>query len=318
MKLKELYQFAVEGGMNLDPRGKSELKRILKKVKRDYEDLKPEEKEVFDKERFKNPYADTRILYGDGRREVRSILVGIDLEIGEVLMAQNLRQQGRKIDLLLSHHPEGRALASIYEVMPMQADILSKYGVPINVAEGILEGRIREVERKLMPLNHARAVDAARLLDTPYICIHTPADNFAASYLQRRFDGGGCSTLEEVMELLRSIPEYKEALKENVGPKIIVGSKENRAGKIFVNMTGGTEGSKEIFEKLAQAGVGTIVDMHMVEENRKEAERHHINVVIAGHIASDSLGLNLLLDKLMKRGRLELIPCSGFIRVKRR
>ena len=63
-------------------------------------------------------------------------------------------------------------------------------------------------------------------------------------------------------------------------------------------MTGGTSGSKNIYEKLSQAGIGTIVGMHISEEHRKKAEENHVNVVIAGHISSDNLGLNLILDEL--------------------
>jgi hypothetical protein len=54
-------------------------------------------------------------------------------------------------------------------------------------------------------------------------------------------------------------------------------------------------------EKLAQAGVGTIVAMHMSEDHRKNAEKFHINVVIAGHISSDNLGLNLVFDGIQKK-----------------
>ena len=67
---------------------------------------------------------------------------------------------------------------------------------------------------------------------------------------------------------------------------------------------------------MAQAGIGTIIGTHMGEEHRKEAEKHHINVVIAGHIAFDSLGMNLFLDELEKKD-IEVIPVSGLIRVKR-
>ncbi len=82
-------------------------------------------------------------------------------------------------------------------------------------------------------------------------------------------------------------------------------------------MTGGTEGSKKNFERLAISGVGTIVGMHMTRDHIKEAEKFNINVVIAGHIASDNLGVNLLLDNIMKDEQLEIIPCSGFLRVAR-
>ena len=41
-------------------------------------------------------------------------------------------------------------------------------------------------------------------------------------------------------------------------------------------------------------------------------------MIIAGHIASDSLGLNLLLDKLQRRQRFDILECSGFKRIKRK
>jgi len=116
---------------------------------------------------------------------------------------------------------------------------------------------------------------------------------------------------------LEGIPEYKEAKKLGTGPKIFVGSPENRCGKIgLIEITGGTEFSPKLYEKIAVAGVGTVVGVHMREENRKEAEAANINVAIAGHISSDSLGMNLFLDELEKQG-IEIIPCSGLIRISR-
>ena len=57
--------------------------------------------------------------------------------------------------------------------------------------------------------------------------------------------------------------------------------------------------------------------MHLSEEHFKHAKGEHINVIIAGHIASDALGLNLLLDSVEAREKLRIIPCSGFVRIKR-
>ena len=52
------------------------------------------------------------------------------------------------------------------------------------------------------------------------------------------------------------------------------------------------------------------------EKNRKKAEENNLNVVIAGHDSSDSIGMNLFLDELEKKG-VEIIPCSGLIRISR-
>ena len=81
-------------------------------------------------------------------------------------------------------------------------------------------------------------------------------------------------------------------------------------------MTGGTEGPKKAVEKLADAGVGTIVGMHMSQELRDEADAHDIHVVIAGHMSSDSLGINQFLDELERNG-VDTIATSGLIRVHR-
>jgi hypothetical protein len=183
------------------------------------------------------------------------------------------------------------------------------------VAEGILEGRIKEVQRRVMPSNHTRAVDVAVLLDIPFLCVHTPTDNMVTTYLQRRMDEEKPFLVKDVVEILKGIPEYQEGIRNHGGPTILLGSEKRRAGKIFVDMTGGTGGSKEAFEKIARTEVGTIVGMHLGEEHRAEAEKYHLNVVIAGHIPSDSLGFNLLLDELERQGSLEIIPCSGFRRI---
>ena len=316
MKIREIYDLAVELGRKNDIRAEEELNDLLKKNQKEYEELKEDQKKEYDKEKLTNPYSDTRILYGDENRKVKRILVGIDTEIGEVMLADRLSEKGKLVDLIIAHHPEGKALAALHEVMHLQEDMLLRYGVPINVAEGIMSSRISEVKRNLMPLNHNRAVDAAKILGIPIMCIHTPADNMVSTYLQKKFDEKKPKTLDDVVKLLKEEPEYSEAVKHNAGPVIIIGNKKRRAGKVFVDMTGGTGGSERAYEKLAQAGVGTVVVMHIGEKHRKEAEKHHINVIIAGHMASDSIGMNLILDKIEDRG-VEVLACSGFMRYKR-
>lgn len=317
MLLKDIYQKAIETGILNDPRGQEHVLKDLSRREKEYHELKPAEKELFDHESLKNPYADSRILYGTGEEEVNAILAGVDIEVGEVLLADSLITKGKDIDLILSHHPEGTAFANLYSVMHMQSDILSRLGVPINIAEGLMEGRAKEVERRLMPVNHTRAVDASRLLGIPFVCLHTPADNMVATYLQKNFDETKPHTLSDLIDQLMNIPEYKTAAINSSGPKILLGSKNRKAGRIFVDMTGGTEGSKDIFQSLTTSGVNTIVAMHLSEDHRKEAEKNHLNVVIAGHIASDNLGMNLLFDEILKGSSVTILECSGFKRVTR-
>lgn len=316
MKVKEIYDYVVEKGIEKDPRTPGGVKEYLAAEKKKYDSLKDEEKKEYDAEKLSNPYSDTRILCGDPQAEVKRIMIGVDIEVGEVMLADRLAEKGSPVDLIIAHHPEGKALAELHDVMHLQEDIMARYGVPINVAESLMSSRISEVKRGLMPINHNRAVDAARILGLAMMCAHTVADNQVTDYLQQLFDKEEPRTVGDIIKLLKDIPEYAEAAKHAAGPDIFLGSKERRAGKVLVDMTGGTSGSEKSYEKLSQAGIGTIVGMHMSDKHRKEAEKHHINVVIAGHISSDSLGMNLLLDGVEQNG-VEIIACSGIIRRKR-
>jgi len=313
MKIKEIFNLAINKGIEADFRGKEGIESFLKRKKEKYEKLLEKEKEEFDLEALENPFLDSRILNIAEDKEIKRILVGIDIEPAEIILAKEIGG----IDLIIAHHPLGKGLAHLSDVMELQCDVLSQYGVPINIAEGLMQERIDEVARGINERNHQRTVDVAKLLGFNLINCHTPCDNLAAKFLKDLIKKEKLERIEDLMDLLKEIPEYKEAIKIGAGPKIFVGDLERRCGKIAVTeITGGTEPGPKIYEKMAQAGIGTIVGMHMREENKKEAEAANINVVIAGHISSDSLGVNLFLDELEKRG-IEIVPCSGLIRISR-
>ncbi|MFH1867955.1 MAG: NGG1p interacting factor NIF3 [Candidatus Omnitrophota bacterium] len=317
MKLRDIYNTIIEEGIKHDPRGKKGVYDYLKKVKKDYGSLNGRDKKAFDREKLNNPFSDTRILYGDHGKDMKNIMVGIDIEGQEVLLADSLRRKGKKIDLLLSHHPEGFARSIFYEVMNVQLDILKGLGVSPGKAKKLLDERMAEVMRKILAGNAMRSVDTARLLKIPMMCVHTPADNFVSEYINKLINRNKPKTVGDLIDILLKEPEYKHAVSVNAGPKMILGDASNRCGKIAIEMTGGTEGPKKIFPEMAKAGVKTIVGMHMSEDHYKKAKKHNFNVLVAGHISSDNIGLNLLLDSIDKNNRLNIIPCSGFIRVRR-
>jgi len=313
MKTQDIFNLAIQMGIDADLRGRKTVEKMLQKKKEKFEKLSDKEKEEFDKESLENPFSDSRVLHIADDREIKRVLIGVDIEPAEVLIARELGG----IDLIISHHPLGKGLANLHEVMELQCDVLNQYGVPINVAEGLMRERISEVARGLNAKNHQRTIDAASLLAFNLICLHTACDNLAAKFLKDKVESVELERLEDLIKALKEIPEYKEAMKLGVGPKIFVGTEDRRCGKIAVTeITGGTEGSPKLYEKMAQAGIGTVLGMHISEENKKEAEAANINVVIAGHMSSDSLGINLFLDELEKRG-IEIIPCSGLTRISR-
>ncbi|MFA5096776.1 MAG: NGG1p interacting factor NIF3, partial [Candidatus Omnitrophota bacterium] len=174
MKLSRFYELVVKFGAERDPRkNKSAIKS----------------------------YADTAVLYGSADTQVSKILVGIDMEVGELLLADRIRQESG-LDLVVSHHPEGRAYALLHEVMRLQADLLTQAGVKDTVARKFLAERMNEVERRILPQNHMRPVDAARLLNMPYMCMHTVADNHVYRFLEGLMRREKPRTLRDIIDIL--------------------------------------------------------------------------------------------------------------------
>ena len=342
MTITEIYNLGLKMGIAADPRGKVGVKKWLKREEKKYAKLSKDDQALFDAERLTNPYADSRLHYNIAGKKVTTIAAGIDIEEAEIALISSQqtdyrlqqikmlnsrspksvdRQPSADVDLIITHHPVGKALAALDEVMHLQSDLMAAYGVPINVAEGVMRERILQVNRSVAPLNHSRAIDAARLVGIPYLNLHTPMDNLVYQFLENLMQnppaGGQPETLGEIIDLLKTVPEYKEATKNAAGPMIFAGASDNSAGKIIAfDITGGTSGAKEIYPELVKAGVGTVIGMHMKDESRDEAIKNHLNVIIAGHISSDSLGLNLFLDELEKQG-IKILPLGGLIRVKR-
>ncbi len=311
MKQKDIFGLAIKMGMRADLRGEKAVANYLARQKKKYESLPIKKQADFDKERLANPYMDSGI-WNDNGQPVKKVMSGIDVSSGDIMLAKSLG-----VDTVINHHPLGKGLAMLDEVMHLQAEVLALYGVPINIAESLMRVRISEVGRGVHASNSYKTIDAAKLGGVNLMNVHTPGDNLVADYLKKTIEKKKPEYVGELVESIAGIEEYKESARRGSPVKIFSGAEERHAGKIVLTeITGGTEGAKTIYREMANAGIGTIVAMHLSEEHRKNAEEAHLNVVVASHIASDSLGMNLFLDELEKKG-IEVIPCGGLIRIKR-
>lgn len=297
-------------GIEVDPRGKNKINEVMKRRKEKFEKMSDKEKKSYNREKLNNPYPDSIIHVGPADKEIKRVLAGLDIELAELLLADKLGG----VDLVISHHP--MMWVNVPEAMELQVDYLSQNGVPVNIADWIMQESARDIGRLTKPLNHFRTMDAVNLLGMALVAPHTPMDLLAFDFIDKILKNKKPEYVEDILDILMDIPEYEIASEKGFGPSLFTGSKENRAGKIVIGFAGGTSPSHKIYEKMSQAGIGTLIGMHIHEDERKEAEKYHINVVVAGHVSSDSLGTNLFLDEIEKKG-IEVIPCSGLIRVKR-
>ena len=141
----------------------------------------------------------------------------------------------------------------------------------------------------------------------PLVGIHTPLDELGRQRLAEVAEGlPSDATVEELVRELSALPELSTAATE---VEIRAGTPENPIGKVAVLHGAGTNGGYPVAACAFRHGINTVVYIHCSETaaRRLREEFPEKNLVVTGHIASDSLGINPFLTELEKRG-LEVIP----------
>jgi len=239
---------------------------------------------------------------------IKNVLMGVDMDTAELLLAKELG-----FDCVVTHHPRNTN-PNMLDVMNDHIIKLEKLGVPRNKSQKALAAKKDELSYGQHVSNSRRSESAAKLLNMPFISLHTPADIIGEAivqkFLDKKFGKKPETKLEDITKALEEIGEYKNSSRK---PVIRVGGKDSYAGKIYVLMSGLTGPGAAILKAYFDGGVGTLVMMHIPEKDAKELKEQNLgNVVIAGHMSSDSLGMNVIADKWRENG-VKVTMMSGVI-----
>ena len=240
--------------------------------------------------------------------DIKRVLAGVDMDTAELLLAKELGY-----DCVVSHHPKNTNVEML-DVMDKHILNLEELGVPRNKSQKALAPRKDELSYNQHVSNSRRSESAAKLLNMPYLSLHTPADRIGEAMVQKLMDDKFAdkpeTKLEDICKVLEELTEYKNSARK---PVIRVGSKDSYAGKIYVLMAGLTGPGAPILKQYFEGGVGTLVLMHIPEKDVKELKEHGVgNVVVAGHMSSDSLGMNKIAQEWRKLGA-EVTMMSGIV-----
>ncbi len=241
---------------------------------------------------------------------IKKVLIGIDMETPELLLARDLGY-----DCVVSHHPKAdNCVVDFAKVMDVQIDRMISVGIPINRAQKILKKRQASIDLGRHASNYDRVGSAAKLMNMPYLNIHIPADFITEEIVQTRIDNAfknqAKTKLKDVIDELNSWEYYQNKYAQ---PIIRVGSNDSYAGRIEVLMAGGTNGGVEVYKEYFNAGVGTIIAMHVPEDVKKAVAEQNIgNIIIAPHMPSDSIGL-LEIVKAWREQGIEVTCMSGIV-----
>ena len=233
---------------------------------------------------------------------ITRVLAGIDMGAAELTLARQLGY-----DCVARHHNMVPRLGKLGELVAHDHyEKMVRYGVPVNVAQKLLEHRKRAVEIMFHGTNLDGAPSVARLLNMPYIGLHTPADLLGERTVEAKvaevYAAKENPTVQDILDHLMTIREYAEA-PEGQRPAIWVGEPDSYAGKSIVEFAGGLAGELDELKAYIDAGVGTFICMHMDADIVKALrEDNRCNVLCMGHMASDSIGFNQILDAWAARG----------------
>jgi hypothetical protein len=158
----------------------------------------------------------------------------------------------------------------------------------------------------------------ARMIGIGLMCIHNPCDEIGRRVmdetLRTRLPAG--ARVRDAIEILESIPEFRAAKTRIV---VRMGKAEHLLGKWAVHHGAGTNGGVPVARAAFDHAIDTVFYIHidagalrrLWEVYGREGPK---NLVVTGHLASDSIGINVLVRELRGRG-LRVDTYSGIIDV---
>ncbi|MEE9237807.1 MAG: hypothetical protein V3U52_08490 [Thermoplasmata archaeon] len=243
-------------------------------------------------------------------RGIERVLIGIDIGEGELLLAERMG-----FDCAIAHHPAGgSSRVRFHEVIARHQEMLEAHGVPsIAAAEAVEE---LTLQRDLVghASNYDRVPSIARLLRIPFMSIHTPLDEIGRQRMVGRLetcDPG--ASVRDALEVLGTFGEFRRALTRI---EIRHGDGDNPLGRWAVAHGAGTNGGYPVAKAYFSHGIDTLLYIHIspadLERLRKDSDLAEKNLIVTGHIASDSLGINPYVDRLRQEG-IEVTCIGGII-----
>lgn len=239
-------------------------------------------------------------------RNICKVLIAIDVGTAELMLARHLG-----CDAVIAHHPIGVAQVNFYKVFDRHVEFMVEHGVPKKTAREAVE----KLKDRVATRNHAdiysAVVGAAKALGMPLVNVHQPCDEYMRQVILKAIRSGKTEYVSDIVRSIGKIPEFRHAATR---VEVKLGSEKSRAGRWVLVVAAGTNGGYQIAKAYMQHGVSTVIYLHVDhgELTKMREDRLEGNLVVMGHLAGDSIGLNGLADQLEGLGietvRMGILP----------
>ncbi|HEX8728078.1 MAG TPA: hypothetical protein VF739_05630 [Ktedonobacterales bacterium] len=247
-------------------------------------------------------------IYYPGTR-ISHLLLGIDVGTAELFMARQLGYHA-----VVAHHPAGFA-GPYWEVYRLHVGQMVAAGVPRDVAEAAVAERIAGFEAAAQRDNYDHVASVARLLETPFLNIHSPLDEVGRRIMQATVDetlaSNRAATVADLRAALLRLPAFAAARTQM---QVVLGGWDAPAGRVVVSHGAYTNGGYPVARAYLTHGVDTMCCIHFPLEDAQRLATEGVrgNILVMGHIAGDSVGINPYVARLRADG-LEVTTFSGVI-----
>ena len=228
-------------------------------------------------------------------KDIKKILFSIDAGAPEILLAKE-----KGYDLLIAHHPVGPARLTFPKVVERHVEFMLEKGVPRKVAREAARELTDRIEVNAHPSNYLHEVGFAEKMKLPFMNIHLPIDHITRNYLLRAILKSGAKTVGNLVEKLGEIPEFKKA---ETRIELRMGTASGHLGNWVLVFAAGTNGGYPVARAYFEHGVDTVIYLHVDYDALVKLRRDcKGNLVVLGHMAGDSIGINIFLAALRKTG----------------
>jgi hypothetical protein len=189
-----------------------------------------------------------------------------------------------------------------HRVFDRHTQFMIQNGVPDNEARNAVSRLKRRIQIRSHANIYKQIVDTAGILKMPLVNIHQPCDEFMRRIILEKIkDHKHHHKISDLLKLIDEIPEFNNAVSR---PIVALGSAKSNVGRIALVLAAGTNGGYPIAKLYYEHGVSTVIYLHIdpTDAAKLNDEKIRGNLVILGHLAGDSIGLNALADKIELEG----------------
>ncbi|HEX2306519.1 MAG TPA: Nif3-like dinuclear metal center hexameric protein [Nitrososphaeraceae archaeon] len=227
-------------------------------------------------------------------KNIKKVMLMIDVTTADLMLAKDLG-----CDAVITHHPIGKASINFYKVIDRHIDFMMENGI----SEKTARLSVMDLSRRIEIRNqiYSSVIDSAKILDMPLVNIHQPCDEYSRRMISQKIQERDPNLVSDMITALAEIPEFKKA---ETKIQVVYGQPHTYVGKWIAVIAAGTNGGYLVARNYFETGISTVLYFHIDYNDLVKLRESNVrgNLVILGHLAGDSIGMNALGNKLENEG----------------